>query len=222
MRLVNCLLGRSTPIAGDGSGQSCALVVSNPTSRSAAGVGPWLVELQATTAHGQFVAWRGYITPPLSTQARVIVTRSVPGALTWQAILTPMGGANVTIYGQPAVIKAALLVSDLPCDNAPGPDEGQAGSGGWFYVSGTGTGNVVVPSGAKVRKIWGLTRTTGSSFLVRVPIDSDQTSTLGAVTLPASAAGFIFELGGDDLKGLTGPARVEFTTFQTYFVAWQE
>jgi hypothetical protein len=203
--LKDCLRGRITPLPCEGSGQSCALIVSQPGNTPSGG---WVFELQARIADGLVVVRRVTLTAGFRARARVLAVGHMPTATDWIATAYPKANATQ--------IRAALFASDTPFVEPVDQELGQPGSRGWSYAT---TPVVNVPDGAWVKEVSAIGGAGLGSCQITVSRDATTTEALPAIAIPATLS---FALYRETLEGLVGPCTVTFTGTATQFVAWLE
>lgn len=202
---TDCLAGRVTPIPCAGTGQSAALLVSQPSPTS----GGWVFELSVRTLdNALYVVRRKTLTNALRAQSRVFLTATVPGATGWVATAYPPDGAQG--------VRASLVASDTPFMNYDDTELGQPGSKGWSYAV---TAVVNVPVGARVKEVSAVAGGAGGTCQITVPRDAVSTDALPAIPIGANER---FFLPQTTLEGLVGPATVTFAGTDRQFVAWLE
>lgn len=203
-----------TELAGEGEGQSAALIIAQPPTDP----GGWLCELHAESSAGFFLVKRLWLTAPLRVLSRVIATCTFPGARRWRASV--QSPAVTAWSGAPVLpIKGMLSVSDQPF--ALGElEQGQPGARGYGLAAALGSANVVVPPGALMREVSALGEAGGTGTItLEIWRDAVTWDTLPAVPLPPD--GRIFTLPRRDLDGAS-VRRVLFGNTVSYFAAWVE
>lgn len=208
-----CLTGgQSTTVAAQGEGQSCAVIVAQPSDDP----GGWYFQLQAECEQGFFLVRRFFLAPPYRVPSRVVATCTFPTARRWQVVVQPPEEAT-------RPIRVALAVSDQCFSPAmPGGAE-QPGSKGWSSNSDSVPGVITLPPGARVRHISAIGVPAGTGNIVfTVQRDAVTQETLASIPLPAaSAPGCPFEIDREAL-GDSWIRSIAFNDVASYFVAWEE
>lgn len=202
-RAERCTPGSVTPVRGDGFGDACAVLVSQPNDD----VGGWVIDLFAETPHGRH--WiRADVLPPSSAGspgARVILVEHVPGATQFSAVVSPPPAVTDGLDG----IDVAVRCHERGC--APALERMARAGLQYFYDAGAGPGGTVIPPGARVNMISmvapdaapGALQIVGAGPVIVVP--------------PGRTWATSF---ADPRKQLVGPCQIDWLATQAWSVDW--
>lgn len=203
-----------TDVAGEGEGQSCALIIAQPPTDP----GGWLCELAAESDQGFFLVKRFLLTRPLRASSRVVATCTFPTARRWSAsIQSPAPAA----WGADTVlpIGAALSVSERPFSLGQG-DAGQPGARGYVHAAALGAAAVTVPPGAVMREISAVGDPAGTGTIV-ITVWRDAVTFDTLPTIPLPVGGLIWKMPEEDLAG-AWVRTVTFANTVSHFAGWVE
>lgn len=201
-RAERCTPGSVTPVRGDGFGDACSVIVSQPNED----VGGWVIDLFAETPHGRH--WlRADVLPPPGPGvpgARVIAVEHVPGATQFSAVVSPPPEAADGANGIDVAVRCYTGCGALTLERMA-----RAGLQ-YFYDSGAGAGAATVPPGARVNQLSMTAPDAAPGFMA--------IGTGPLITVPNGRT--FSEAFADPRKQLVGPVPIGFLTAQSWFVSW--
>jgi len=192
-----CQPGTVTRVPAAGLGSSCAVWIAQPPQDA----GGWVLDLFAFLAGKARYHVRSARVAPVAPGrfgGRVIMVETVPGADSWQLVVTSPSPPPASALG--------VLLTSVDDVGAAGRLSGPAGV--YRHSAGIGPATVDVPAGAVVQH-WSA-----------VAVGADGTVTIGTEPLITIRAGAAFD---DSPLGLVGPVSIVFAGgIDARLVSWLE